>query len=62
MELQPPIGDSSSDSISDERQNENQEPEGLLTISQVMEWARDRLAKIADVPREAVKLDLKIQH
>lgn len=33
---------------------------GLSTIAEVMAWARDRVAQLADVPAETVKLDLKI--
>lgn len=34
----------------------------MTTISKVMDWARQRVAEIADVDVEAVKLDLKIQY
>lgn len=34
----------------------------LATISEVMAWARDRVAEIAGVQAEAVKLDLKLEY
>ncbi|WP_206077165.1 MULTISPECIES: hypothetical protein [Mesorhizobium] len=35
---------------------------GLSTIAEVMAWARDRVAQLAGVQAEAVKLDLKIEY
>ncbi|MER8365130.1 hypothetical protein [Mesorhizobium sp. M1348] len=35
---------------------------GLSTIAEVMAWARDRVAQLAGVRTEAVKLDLKIEY
>jgi hypothetical protein len=32
------------------------------TIAEVMDWARERVAKIAGVKVEAVKLDLKVEY
>lgn len=37
-------------------------PTNLKTIAEVMAWARDRVASIAGVNVEAVKLDLKVEY
>ena len=45
--------------ISEERAEEALRP---ATIAEVMAWARERVAEIAGVRIEAVKLDLKLEY
>ncbi|UCI19910.1 hypothetical protein FJ970_02760 [Mesorhizobium sp. B2-1-8] len=63
-----PISDLLADNPHEETSSEEPEhtPEtvepGFSTIAEVMAWARDRVAQLAGVQVEAVKLDLKIEY